>query len=269
VQFINTPLNLRICKRHEGNPVGIDLGPWVASIRDSVETGAIYSRGFPITPNEFANQWGQQYHGPVILVTDARCYSATDIFAAGFKDHDIGPILGVDDNTGAGGANVWTHSLLRTLLRLPAPADTESPYESLPNEAGMRVAIRRTLRVGERVGTPLEDLGVRPDQRHFMTKTDLLGENADLIARAAAILTTLPVRQLVAGTSQSGATLTVTATTTGLTRLDTYIDGRPVESLDINDGTHTFDVELPPGAMLLELAGYDAGDYVAARKLGL
>ena len=269
VQFINTPLNLRICKRHESNPVGIDLGPWVASIRDSVETGAVYSRGFPITSGEFANQWGQHYHGPVILVTDARCYSATDIFAAGFKDHSIGPILGIDDNTGAGGANVWTHSLLRTLLRLPAPADTESPYESLPNGAGMRVAIRRTLRVGDRVGTPLEDLGVRPDKRHLMTETDLLSGNADLIARAAAILSTMPVRQLVAGTSQSGSTLTVTATTTGLTRLDTYIDGRPVESLDINDGTHTFDVELPPGATLLEFAGYDAGDYVAARKLGL
>ena len=60
VQFINTPLNLRICKRHEGNPVGIDLGPWVESIKGSVETGAVYSRAFPITPVEFANQWGQR-----------------------------------------------------------------------------------------------------------------------------------------------------------------------------------------------------------------
>jgi len=37
-----------------------------------------------------------------------RCYSTTDMFAAGFKDHGIGKILGVDNDTGAGGANVET-----------------------------------------------------------------------------------------------------------------------------------------------------------------
>ena len=36
-------------------------------------------------------------------------------FAAGFQDHGLGPILGVSGNTGAGGANVWTHDLLRDL----------------------------------------------------------------------------------------------------------------------------------------------------------
>ncbi len=113
-QFINTPLNARICARHKTNPVGIDLGPWVESIRNSVETGAVYSRGFPITPHAFANGRGQKYHGPVVLITDARCYSATDIFAAGFKDHGIGHMLGVDGNTGAGGANVWNSRSAKT-----------------------------------------------------------------------------------------------------------------------------------------------------------
>ena len=28
VQFINTPLNLQICRKHKDNPAGIDLGPW-------------------------------------------------------------------------------------------------------------------------------------------------------------------------------------------------------------------------------------------------
>lgn len=269
VQFINTPLNLRICKRHEGNPAGIELGPWVESMRRSVETGAVYSRGFSITPVEFANQWGQKYYGPVILITDARCYSATDIFAAGFKDHEIGPVLGVDDNTGAGGANVWTHGLLRELLRLPLPADTDSPYENLPNAAGMRVSIRRTLRVGEQAGTPVEDLGVTPDQRYFMTKSDLLSGNEDLINSAAETLSTMSVRELTAVTDQSGSILTIEATTTGLSRLDTYIDSRPVESRDINDGTHSFEVDLPTDATFLELAGYDNDDFVANRKIAI
>ena len=48
-----------------------------------------------------------------MLVTDAFCYSTTDIFAAGFQDHEIGTILGCHDNTGAGGANVWDHDDLR------------------------------------------------------------------------------------------------------------------------------------------------------------
>ncbi len=269
VQFINTPLNLRICKRHETNPLGIDLGPWVKSISRSVETGAIYSRGFPITPVELANKKGQKYHGPVVLITDARCYSATDIFAAGFQDHEIGHILGTDDNTGAGGANVWTHGLLLDLLRLPSPADPDTPYKTLPNGANMRVAIRRTLRVSERSGTPLEDLGVTPDSRYFMTKNDLLAENKDLIDQAGKVLKNMPVRLLTVTTNLTGSTLTIQAKTLGISRLDTYIDGRPVESLDINNGIHTFDVDLPPDPTLLKFAGYDNNEFVAARKLDL
>lgn len=269
-QFINTTLNGRICDRHKTNPTGqIDLGPWVDSIRRSVETGAIYSGGFPITPYEFANMKGQKYHGPVVLVTDARCYSATDIFAAGFKDHHIGHILGVDANTGAGGANVWTHGLLQALLKLPAPADSDSPYQNLPNGSGMRVAIRRTLRVGEQSGTPVEDLGITPDSRHAMTKDDLLNGNKDLINAAAKILKNKPARLLKVTTSQAGSTLNIQATTAGLSRLDIYIDGRPMDSRDINNGTQTISVDLPADATLLELAGYKGQDYVAARKVQL
>jgi hypothetical protein len=268
-QFINTPLNARICDRHKTNPVGIDLGPWVDSIRSSIKTGAIYSRGFPITPYDFANSKGQKYHGPVVLITDARCYSATDIFAAGFKDHHIGHILGVDANTGAGGANVWTHDLLKDLLRLPAPADPETPYKNLPNGASMRVAIRRTLRVGEQSGTPVEDLGITPDSHHALTKNDLLNANKDLINKAGKVLKNMPVRFLSFTTNQAGSTLTIQTTTIGISRLDTYIDGRPMESLDINDGTHSFDVDLPAGSALLELAGYKNDEYIAARKVEL
>ena len=269
-QFINTPLNGRICDRHKANPTGqIDLGPWVDSIRSSVETGAIYSRGFPITHRDFANKKGQKYHGPVVLITDARCYSATDIFAAGFKDHQIGHILGVDANTGAGGANVWTHGLLQALLKVPTPADPDTPYKNLPNGAGMRVAIRRTLRVGEQSGTPVEDMGITPDSRYALTKDDLLNSNKDLINAAGKILKNMPVKQLKIIASQSGSILTIQATTAGISRLDSYVDGRPMESLDINDGSHSYTLDLPAGAALLELAGYKDNDFVAARKLKL
>lgn len=54
--------------------------------------------------------------------------------------------------------------------------------------ANFRVSIRQCARVGRRAGLPVEDLGVRPDHRHEMTRRDLLEDNYDLILRAAALL---------------------------------------------------------------------------------
>ncbi|MFF4346183.1 S41 family peptidase [Streptomyces sp. NPDC001530] len=270
VQFISTPLNLRICRRHATNPTRqIDLGPWFASLEQSVETGATFSATFPITPEAGANALGQQYHGPVVLVTDARCYSATDIFAAGFQDHGIGPVLGTDDNTGAGGANVWTHALLKSLLEAPAPdpgPDPESPYRPLPGGANLRVAIRRTVRVGALAGTPVEDLGVVPDFRHHLTRTDLLHDNADLVARAGELLAGLPSYVLDAALDgQSGA---LAVRTSGLDRVDVFADDRPRLSADVADGDTTLTVTpaLAP-ADRIRVDGYAAGALVASRSL--
>ncbi len=268
-QFINTPLNLRICRRHRRNPVGIDLGPWVESLAESVETGAVYSRGFPITPVESANRIGQRYHGPVVLITDARCYSATDIFAAGFQDHGIGPTLGTDDRTGAGGANVWEHQLLRRLLELPDPPDSRTPYERLPRGANLRVSVRRTLREGSHAGTPLEDLGVAPDHRHLITRNDLLNGNPDLLDRAGELLAAQPVRVLKAQTAlQPDDSLQITAETEGFRRLDVFLDDRPQRSLNVSDGQNDITLPAPAGrASRLELQGYRSGELVAALKM--
>lgn len=162
------------------------LHDWKQSLSESIVTGSIFSRGVQITSTEKANDLGRQYHGPVILVTDALCYSATDLFAAGFQDHKIGPILGVDGNTGAGGANVWTHKLLEQIL-----AETKYKLKPLPAGSSMRVSIRRNVRVGENAGTPIEDLGIVPDIKYNMTRRDLLEENIDLINKASEILRSL------------------------------------------------------------------------------
>jgi hypothetical protein len=262
VQFLSTPLNLRICRRHADDPTGqIDLGPWFPSLDSSTETGQAFSCAHTITPVDGANAVGQTYHGPVVLITDARCYSATDIFAAGWADHELGPILGVDDNTGAGGANVWTHGLLMTLLKIPAPGDSESPYKSLPNKANMRVSIRRTLRVGKLSGTPVEDLGVRPTHQHRITRADLLQGNVDLLARAGTLLAAMPVRRL--GVAVAGTT--VSLDTVNLDRVDIYVDGRPATSLDVTDGAHTATLTATGSEVRVE--GFADGQLVAARKV--
>jgi hypothetical protein len=259
LHFINTPLTLELSR----DP-GLEV--WRESIAQAVETGTPFSDGFPIFPSEpkNCNRLGQQYHGPVVLIINGLCYSTTDIFAAGWQDHEIGPILGTDGNTGAGGANVWTHELLGQLL----PVET-SPIRPLPKRTRMRVAIRRTSRVGERSGDPLEDLGVVPDEIHRITKNDLLNHDEDLIERAASILVGLPVRKLAVEVTplRDPARARVSATTENISRLDAYLDGRPRETLDVEDGEVEFDVSVSGTiSHVLELRGFDGDQLVAAKR---
>jgi hypothetical protein len=234
VQFINTSLNFKICQRNGAASPVVDLSKWVESMKQALQTGATFSAGFPITDPQNCNAIGQKYFGPVILITDALCYSTTDIFAAGFQDHEIGPVLGVDGNTGAGGANVWTHELLSNLL-------PGSVYEPLPNGAGMRVSIRRTLRVGKRAGTPVEDLGVIPDERHFVTREDLLNGNVDMINKAGTMLAQLPVRKLTVNVQSTSPTeANVDITTEAIDRVDLYLNDRPIDSVDVRGGQSQF-----------------------------
>jgi hypothetical protein len=259
VQFVNTPLNLEICRSNGAASNWADLSAWVESMQQALQTGAIFSAGFPISDPGLCNSTGQKYFGPVLLITDALCYSTTDIFAAGFQDHEIGPILGVDGNTGAGGANVWEHRFFVSHV-LPG-----SVYKALPNEAGMRVSIRRTLRVGARAGAPVEDLGVVPDKVYRMTRADVLNDNVDLINEAAAMLAQLPRHDLkVTLQAVSPTQVAVAAATIGMSRLDVYVDGRPSQSIDLQGGQTTITVVKRSAAPAdLELRGFDGENPVA------
>ena len=255
-QLRNTSLNLRLAERIPF------LAPWRESMRQALGTGAAYSAGFPITDPWAANAVGQRYHGPIVLITDALCYSTTDIFAAGFRDHGIGPILGVDGNMGAGGANVWGHDLLRALA-----ADEDFPYRPLPGNAGMRVSMRRTVRVGPSAGTVLEDLGVVPDRIHRMTRDDLFEGNPDLIGAAADLLADLPKRRLMIRLGQmSEAGQEVIADCLGMDRLDVLVDGRPLGSLDVADGENGFLMPVTDSAVV-DFRGFANAALVAARRI--
>ena len=168
--FLNSARTQALTTRHAF------IRPWRNSIARWVETGAEYSQGFPLLPLSRYNDIGQKYQGPVVLITDALCYSTTDIFAAGFQDHNIGVVLGVDETTGAGGANVWEYSLIAELLK-----DRQHFRPRLPGSASLGFAVRRVTRVGQNSGVLLEDLGVKVDQIHKMTRRDLLHRNVNLI----------------------------------------------------------------------------------------
>jgi len=182
-QFINTPATLRLCRDHSESARlrGLTLRPWLGSMERSAASGATHSVGFPITRAEDCNQRGQKYQGPKLLIVDGLCYSAADMFAAGFKDHEIGRIVGIHGNTGAGGANVWSHRLLQFLS---ADDPDHGGFRLLPQGADLRAAVRRTLRVGATAGELVEDFGIEPDALYTLTREDLLYGNRVLIATA-------------------------------------------------------------------------------------
>jgi hypothetical protein len=258
--FLSSPLTLRLC---EAIP---DLEPWQESLRQSIQTAAAYSQGFPLTPEEDCNAIGQKYQGPVVLITDALCYSTTDIFAAGFQDHRVGPVLGVASSTGAGGANVWTHDALRQNFQQP-----DSPFQAIQSGAAFRVALRRAVRVGKRAGVLLEDLGVTPDGDPYrMTKDDVLKSNVDLYNHAADLLAAMPVyslRATVAGVSTDGRTLKLDTQTSNLDRLDVLVDGRPWLTLDVKDGPGSVDVPVPSRSVTAELHGFQKGELRASTRV--
>jgi hypothetical protein len=238
-EFLNTPLNFQICK---SAPDGWDLQRWLRSMGESVLTGATYSAGFPLTLGTLCNGVGQVYYGPVVLITDALSYSATDIFAAGFQDNDVGPVVGTAGNTGAGGANFWSLDDLRRAQK----QDPRNPFKKLPKGAEMIVAMRRSIRVGPRAGSPLEEFGVAPDVLHVMTRRDLLEDNVELLARAAQLIRLQPSFRLsVTPVGHNGVRAIVVNAASKvppvkarrrIARLDVYANGRPVRSIDAEKG---------------------------------
>ncbi len=240
MQLRATAAVLALCQAQEGDSAPTSLGRWAPSVGHALSIGAAYSSALPMTPPHLCNALGQHYHGPVLLITNALCYSAADIFAGGFQDHGIGHVLGVHTNTGAGGANVWTHSLLQ---------ETLGAAVGLPGGAELRVALRRSLRVGPSAGLELEERGVVPDEPWDVTRRDLLEADADLLARARDLLLAKPWRQLSLEPHpphhKLRRKLRIHARHTDF--VNVTWNGRPIQTHDINTGAggHTIEIEVP------------------------
>ena len=256
-QFVTTALTLQVTAAENW------LSEWQKPLEMALATGAGFSQGFPITDPAQCNDIGQIYQGPVVLITDALCYSTTDIFAAGFQDHRLGTILGVHGNTGAGGANVWTHDEVLQQLSV-----TPNPFTALPAGVGMRVAARRSMRVGDRSGVPLEDLGVEPDERHQMTRNDLLKGNVDLIAHACTLLKKQKTQRLQLAAAGQAPVAEVQVMASNIDRVDLFVAGRPVASVDIGSSAKTIKLPKPAAATdLIEACGVRGGDLVVRTRL--
>jgi hypothetical protein len=161
----------------------LELEAWAPSLEDAVATGELYAQPLPLTDPAWCNDLGRRYPGPAVAVVDANTYSSGDLFAAGWVDHDIGPLVTVGQATGGGGANVWTAAQLRDAL-----AGTDHALGVLPEGVGYTLAIRRAIRSARSDGVPIEDLGVS-GLSYEMTRDDLLHANRDLLAYCTDLLT--------------------------------------------------------------------------------
>jgi Peptidase family S41 len=160
----------------------LELEAWNASLQDAVSTGELYAQPLPLTDPEWCNDQQWHYPGRVLAIVDANTYSSGDLFAAGWLDHDIGPLVSIGQATGAGGANVWTSHQLRD-----AVAGTDQSWPAMPGGTGFTIAFRRAIRSAAGDGIPIEDLGV-PGLPYEMTRTDLLDGNKDLLAFCTRLL---------------------------------------------------------------------------------
>jgi C-terminal processing protease CtpA/Prc len=256
--FRATPLTLEIVSEP-----GSKYGDWKKPIGQGLESGADFSQGFPVTNLTECNEIGQVYQGPVVLITDALCYSTTDMFAAGFQDHHIGTILGCHDRTGAGGANVWEYNELQK-----ATEKSENPFPNLPGKASMRVAARSCARVGRQAGRPIEDYGVEADKRYFMTKNDVVGHNADLIATAAKMLKSRPKHMLQVSADPAAPSHKFSINCSNVDRIDLFVNDRPALSLEVSGSQTRLPVKLPRPAPAgsVRANGYRKGMLVVSAR---
>lgn len=233
--------------------------PWIQDLLNSITSGSPVTAGRPMTSDDDANDTGQIYQGPVTLIIDALAYSATDIFAAGFQDHQIGKIIGVDANTGGGGANRWLHEELMQNLKLQGLEDL--PLQTLPGGAEMGLAVRRCSRVGGNDGAAIEDVGVQADIRYYVSRADLLNNDCELLAFACSQLGAQPTYKLNIDKAEVKADgFEVAVTTHNLFRLECVVNGLYHQcSVAVRDGQRTFHVPaegLLDAPQLLQINGF-------------
>lgn len=242
----------------------LELQPWIDDVDESVKNGGPLTTGHQLTPVDDANQVGRVYRGRSILVTDVGTYSAGDIFAAAYQDHEIGLVVGVDPATGGGGGNVWTHEdILRNL-----PLTGDLAFRNLPDGVSLRLAIRRCIRTGINSGIALEDAGVTADL-HFPPDSpeSLLDGFAGVIRHSCRLLGAgkeFRLRIRAASVDTGGSAVSVELDIANVDTLCFLINSRLALSIAVTPGSSIFTAPLDsavlmdgePGTLILSVKGF-------------
>ncbi len=242
---------------------------WVRAVDIAMATGAIYSHSIALSDADHTNVFGQEYYGPCAVVIDATSFSSAEMFAAGFQDHGLGPVIGADPTTGGAGANCWTFD---QLTGLGPAADALLGILPLPSGARIRFSARRCVRIGPSDGVPLEELGVSADLIHDPTPRDLLDNNADLKAMICTTLAGLQATSLDVTAQADAQGLHLCISGAPIDRVDVIIDGRILASLDYAAAPLSVTLALPSapaaGPITLRVEAYRR-DHVVANHCAL
>jgi len=235
--------------------------PWLPSLRATIRNGEPYSSAVAITDPAKSPIVSQVYGGPVVLVADATTYSSGDLFAAGFVDNALGPLLCVGDATGAGGACVCEYEDIEAELR-----GTALELPRMPAGAGMGFSWMRATRVGPAQGTPIEDVGVPGRYKYKLTRADLLESNRDLLARCIDLLRKEPRSDLRCEFRKKTGDLNITSS--GLDQIDVRVDGRARDSLK-PDSAGNSQMKIRGRPLHIEVTGYHRRELRQARSIRL
>ena len=183
VQFINTPLNLQICRQAQGQPGRHRPGPMVPVDGSGGRDGRVVLQRVPDhrpPPGErdrpALSRSRRARHRCSLLLRDRHLRRRLP-----GPRHRPGPRRRRD--TGAGGANVWTHACSSSCWSCPTP-DASTPYKRC---AGRGHSGGHAPHAARRVAGRYAGRGPwrQADKRHHLTRNDVLGDNADLLDHAA------------------------------------------------------------------------------------
>lgn len=213
--------------------LSVDYGEWLHDSGPESTEDRLTS-GRHVTKPADANEVGQVYQGAVVLLVDAFTYSAADIFAGGFQDHAIGPVLGITRTTGGGGATKWNYPEFSPAL-IKA---TGVPLETLPQGVTMSMAVLRSSRVHAFDGQFIEDVGVYADEVHAPTRDDVLFNNRDLMlcARTLLLANRKACRLRIVDASRDTNEIRFRVTGEGYASLQYFLEDAPIEPLPSTDG---------------------------------
>jgi C-terminal processing protease CtpA/Prc len=176
VRFLPNQLNLdTFLKANQGKENG-----WSQDAKDGMDSRSKYTKPRTITSKDAANRYGQVWFKPVVVLTDANCYSACDLFAAAMQDHAAATIIGTHSTTGAGGANVMSYDIFRQIFE---QTEGDNPFVKLPGQQSMRVSWRQTIRVGKNKDQLIENAGVKSDVTVRYVTEDVVGGESRVLMR--------------------------------------------------------------------------------------
>jgi len=176
-RLINTEENIRLFRE---SIFGLAFPEGLEALNEVEGTDATHTRVFSLFDSPGVNTFGQVYNGPVAVLANSNSYSASDYFSCHMQDSGIGFVFGEEPRTGAGGANVFEHSLLAQF--------GPTVFSPLPGTHRARVSFGQAVRSGLNEGNFIEDFGCKADLLVSPRLSDLLDGGESQIIKITSAL---------------------------------------------------------------------------------